>query len=185
MRAGAVPGNTGVTTTVLLKATKQEWEAGTGWATTAHGVRVPMASAHRWVGGDARMMRIGVTANGAVDDWTDARRLFTESQRLAIIARDGACSFPDCDAPPGFCEIHHVEEHNRGGPTTVTNGALLCGWNHRHSLEAGWTCVMIDGRPRGSHRRGSFPPELRVATPCIVRQCRVPAMRDDTHPAPA
>ncbi|SHH49668.1 HNH endonuclease, partial [Jatrophihabitans endophyticus] len=78
---------------------------------------------------------------------TDTRRLFTETQRLAMIARDGGCTFPGCDVPPAWTQAHHITDHARGGPTTIANGTLVCGHHHRTHTRQGWRSVMTDGRP--------------------------------------
>jgi len=58
------------------------------------------------------------------------RRLFTKSQRRAIVARDRHCRAPGCTAPPGWCETHHVTPWSFGGTTDVDNGILLCQHHH-------------------------------------------------------
>ncbi|HEX5970108.1 MAG TPA: DUF222 domain-containing protein [Intrasporangium sp.] len=57
-------------------------------------------------------------------------RYFTAAQRLALARRDHGCSFPGCTMPPQWCEAHHITEWSLGGPTDMTNGALLCGRHH-------------------------------------------------------
>lgn len=65
-----------------------------------------------------------------------AKRLFTPAQRLALADRDGGCTYPGCDRPPGWCEAHHLDHWWRdNGPTTLDNGALLCAWHH-HQIHA-------------------------------------------------
>jgi len=49
-------------------------------------------------------------------------RYFTHGQRIALVERDGGCSW--CHAPPSFCEAHHIDwwaKHN--GRTDIKNGA--------------------------------------------------------------
>ncbi|SDH83847.1 HNH endonuclease signature motif containing protein [Agrococcus jejuensis] len=58
------------------------------------------------------------------------RRLFSKSQRRAIVARDRHCRAPGCTAPPGWCETHHVTPWSYGGDTDVDNGILLCQHHH-------------------------------------------------------
>jgi Domain of unknown function (DUF222) len=146
-RAELLPSVGGVSSTVLLSTTEQEWNSGSGVATTGHGAVLPIGEAVRIAGGDARVLTVRFDSSGAVTGRTDARRLFTESQRLVMIARDGGCTFPGCDAPPAWCQAHHVDDHARGGPTTVDNGALVCAHDHRERIRQGWRTVMIDHRP--------------------------------------
>ena len=65
----------------------------------------------------------------------------------AIVLRDRECLIPGCDVPAEWCEIHHVEEHSRGGPTHTSNGVPLC-WHHHRTLDEGiWHIRMRDGLP--------------------------------------
>lgn len=57
---------------------------------------------------------------------------FPTKQRTAIIERDRHCTLGTCTAPPAWCHVHHLHPYSRGGPTSTTNGALLCGPHHRY-----------------------------------------------------
>lgn len=61
-----------------------------------------------------------------------AARLFSGALRTALLLRDGGCVFPGCDAPPSRCEGHHLVPWWAGGPTSLTNGILVC--RHHHDL---------------------------------------------------
>ena len=61
-----------------------------------------------------------------------ALRLFTPGQRRLLEQRDAGCSFPGCTTPPAWCQAHHVQHWSRGGPTDITNAALLCQRHHTH-----------------------------------------------------
>ena len=52
--------------------------------------------------------------------------------------RDGACVFPGCSNEI-WVHAHHIEHFADGGPTTLSNLALLCGTHHRLLHEGGWT----------------------------------------------
>jgi hypothetical protein len=58
------------------------------------------------------------------------RRLHTPAQRLALGLRDTGCTAEGCDRPTGWCQAHHDLPWSAGGPTTVTNGRLLCPRHH-------------------------------------------------------
>lgn len=75
-------------------------------------------------------------------------RVFTVHQRRAIIARDKECLIPGCHVPASWCEIHHVTEHAKGGPTHTDNGVPLCWWHHRSLGETEWEIRMNDGIPQ-------------------------------------
>ncbi|WP_420898132.1 HNH endonuclease signature motif containing protein [Cryobacterium suzukii] len=75
-------------------------------------------------------------------------RCFTPKQRAAISARDEGCIIPGCTIPARWCEVHHIQPHHQGGPTTITNGTLLC-WFHHHTIDtSGWNIRVINGRPQ-------------------------------------
>lgn len=65
-------------------------------------------------------------------DVADTIYSFPAKTRTAIITRDRHCTYPGCTAPPPWCDVHHLTPYSQGGPTTVANGALLCGRHHRH-----------------------------------------------------
>lgn len=52
------------------------------------------------------------------------RRLFDAGLRRYLIARDGVCRTPWCDAP--IRHLDHIQPHAEGGPTTAANGQGLC-----------------------------------------------------------
>ncbi|SHF82869.1 protein of unknown function [Jatrophihabitans endophyticus] len=146
-RAELLPSVAGISTTVLLTTTAANWSSGDAVAVTGHGAILPTREAIRIAGGDTRVMSVDLDEHGAVTGHTDTRRLFTETQRLAMIARDGGCTFPGCDTPPAWTQAHHVVDHANGGRTTIANGALVCGHHHRSHAKQGWRSVMRDGRP--------------------------------------
>ncbi len=75
------------------------------------------------------------------------QRLFSAAQRKALAVRDGGCVWPQCTAPPMWCEAHHVVEYANGGRTDIDNGALLCSAHH-HMLHASeFSMRMIRGKP--------------------------------------
>ena len=57
-------------------------------------------------------------------------RLATAIQRLVLYAAHGGCTHPGCEQPAAKCQGHHVVDWARGGPTTLTNLALVCPIHH-------------------------------------------------------
>lgn len=78
------------------------------------------------LGGPSSVLDLGYT-----------ERYFTPAQRRALTIRDKHCTYPGCTIPPQWCECHHVRHWCHGGPTTLDNGALLCGRHHTivHQLD--------------------------------------------------
>jgi hypothetical protein len=76
------------------------------------------------------------------------RRIASRGQTMALIAREGGCSFPGCDHLPQWCDRHHIIDWIDGGPTDLDKLTLLCRYHHTHFLQKGWTCRMnADGLP--------------------------------------
>ncbi|MCS3443272.1 HNH endonuclease signature motif containing protein [Microbacterium phyllosphaerae] len=101
---------------------------------------------------------------GRIIGITTTDRVFTVHQRRAIIARDKECLIPGCHVPASWCEIHHVTEHARGGPTHTDNGVPLCWWHHRSLGTSGWEIRMNEGVPQVRGPRW-WDPEQRWRTP--------------------
>ncbi|MFT4158090.1 MAG: DUF222 domain-containing protein [Microbacterium sp.] len=101
---------------------------------------------------------------GRIVGITVTDRVFTVHQRRAIVARDQECLIPGCHVPASWCEIHHVTEHARGGPTHTDNGVPLCWWHHRSLGTSGWEIRMTGGVPQ---IRGPawWDPDQRWRTP--------------------
>lgn len=88
------------------------------------------------LGGDSQVLDLGV-----------GRRFFTAAQRAALAVRDGGCVWPGCPAPPGWCEAHHVVAWEHGGPTDLSNAALLCPFHHHRLDVDGWGLTVEAGIP--------------------------------------
>jgi hypothetical protein len=117
--------------------------------------RVPDATAER-VACDAQVAVVGVDPDGQARDIGSKRRFFTWTQRLAMIARDGdCCPWPWCDRPVWWSHGHHLLSWERGGPTTIANGALPCEGHHVALHEGHWTLERLpDGRYLARHPGG-------------------------------
>jgi hypothetical protein len=96
---------------------------------------------------DAVVDAVIIGRDGRVLDLGRAQRTVTTHQRRALAARDGGCVIPGCDAPPAWCDCHHVRWWSKGGRTDLENLAMVC---HRHhaGIHAGtWSLEMRDGVP--------------------------------------
>ena len=106
------------------------------------------------------MQTVIMTGVGAIVGIHSSQRCFTPAQRRAITARDGGCVIPGCRVPASGCQVHHVIPWRDGGPTSTSNGALLCWWHHFGIDTGPWRIRMIDGIP---HIRGPGHPEWEPA----------------------
>ena len=76
------------------------------------------------------MYRTVMDAPSEVLDLGRTKRTASDAQRKALIVRDRTCIIPHCDAPPRWCEVHHVSWWQHGGRTDLTNLGLTCGRHH-------------------------------------------------------
>ncbi|AXL11571.1 HNH endonuclease [Microbacterium foliorum] len=145
-----------------------------GWATiTGSGAHVPVSVAAQ-IGCSGTIQRVEFDA-GRIIAITTTDRVFTVHQRRAIIARDRECLIPGCHVSASWCEIHHVTEHAKGGPTHTDNGVPLCWWHHRSLGKSGWEIRMNDGIPQV---RGPawWDPDQRWRTPRLsAARRRIPS----------
>ncbi|WP_427385063.1 DUF222 domain-containing protein [Janibacter sp. G56] len=124
---------------------------------------------------DAEFIPMVLGGRGEVLDVGQAARLFTPGQRRALIRRDAGCTFPGCTIPPAWTQAHHVDWWSHGGPTDLSNAALLCQRHHthvhKHHLTATVTAAGVtwEGhlRPPGTvpRPRGSAPPPAAPPAP--------------------
>jgi hypothetical protein len=93
---------------------------------------------------DADLFALVVDSLGVPLDMGRHVRLATTAQRRAMAARDGCCVFPGCDAPPSWCDAHHLDEFRTGGRTDVARLASLCRHHHGVTHRRGWRMHATD-----------------------------------------
>jgi hypothetical protein len=156
LRSQELPDCAGVAATILLHMTDEQFDTRTGLVTTGHGAQISMDEALTLFG-DARIMPVVLGKAREIIAHGHTRRIFTEGQRLAMIARDLGCSFPGCTQPPTRCQSHHVTDYSLTHRTSVDDGTLVCGFHHREHARLGWTCQMINRIPHWSAPRWNDP----------------------------
>ena len=92
---------------------------------------------------DAGIFPAVLGGNGEVLDLGRSRRLASDAQRRAVIARDRRCVF-GCNTPPAWCKVHHAKPWTAGGRTDLRNLCLLCDQHHHLVHEGGWTINPTD-----------------------------------------
>lgn len=149
-RGGELPDLGGAAPTLVVTVDAADYASGAGWARVDGadgldmGVPVRVAAQVGCAGGIQRVLFDG---RGRIVSLGTSGRIFNALQRRAIIARDGGCIIPGCTIPATWCEIHHVDEHSRGGPTHTDNGVALC-WHHHRTLHLSeWQIRMRAGVP--------------------------------------
>jgi hypothetical protein len=88
------------------------------------------------------------------------RRLFPAGLRRYLVARDGVCRTPWCDAPVRHAD--HVRPHASGGPTSVENGQGLCVACNLTKDLPGWSSRVLDAGPTAGT---SNPHTVQLTTP--------------------
>ncbi|MBB2890684.1 HNH endonuclease signature motif containing protein [Flexivirga oryzae] len=84
-------------------------------------------------------------------------RLATTGIRAAVVHRDMGCTFPTCDRPPGFCEIHHILPWWAGGDTALDNSAMLCRRHHQIVHRHGYTATITSDGVHWDLTEGAMP----------------------------
>ncbi|GIJ44152.1 HNH endonuclease [Virgisporangium aliadipatigenens] len=97
---------------------------------------------------DAHVIPAVLDGSGLPLDVGRAKRLVTGAMRQAVELRDGGCAFPGCDRPRRWAQAHHIVHWADGGPTSLANSVLLCGYHHRLIHRGQWEVRMArDGLP--------------------------------------
>jgi hypothetical protein len=96
---------------------------------------------------DAEVLPIVLGGDGQPLDVGRSQRTAPPHVRAALLARDGGCSFPGCDRPPGTSEAHHLAHWIDGGSTSLDNMTMLCAHHHRVVHRQGWDIDLASGRP--------------------------------------
>jgi hypothetical protein len=96
---------------------------------------------------DASVIPMVLGSEGQPLDVGRTKRLVTPALLAALWVRDKGCTFPGCGRPPQWSDAHHVKHWVDGGPTALTNLALLCAdhhtWVHQHDLTASVTAFGV------------------------------------------
>ena len=79
---------------------------------------------------DATVIPTVLGSAGEVLDLGQQVRLFTAAQTRRLWLRDRHCTYPGCDLPGQWCDAHHLTHWADGGPSDVSNAALLCERHH-------------------------------------------------------
>jgi len=148
LRSGTLAPAGGVPVTVLVTTTAQDLarrDCG-GVAVTDRGAIWPVGDLLTSCA-EAALTPVNTDPAGAVLALGRTRRLASRGQRLALHARDHGCSFPGCDRPAPWCEVHHVTPWQAGGTTDLDNMTLLCRYHHRHLDQLGWQVRIRHGVP--------------------------------------
>ena len=146
LRSGTLPDSGGTPSTVIITIPEGDLVARRRWGVTSNGTVLSVETVAD-VAGEADVYATVVDTTGVVLQLGRTRRLASPGQTVALIARDGGCSFPGCDKPPEWTERHHIKAWAEGGKTDLDNLTLLCAYHHHNFASRGWACLMIDSLP--------------------------------------
>jgi hypothetical protein len=117
-----------------------------GQSVLEDGARVPAGTSQR-LACDASRVVMRHDAEGRVVEIGARTRTIPPALRRALHHRDRGCSFPGCGVR--FGQGHHIRHWANGGPTTLSNLAMLCRRHHRAVHEEGY---QVDREPDGELR---------------------------------
>jgi hypothetical protein len=144
-----------------------------GQSVLEDGAHVPAETSRR-LACDASRVVMRHHPDGRVVEVSARTRAIPPALRRALLHRDRGCRFPGCGIR--FVQGHHVRHWAQGGPTTLSNLALVCRRHHRAVHEEGY---QVDRQPDGELRfrrpDGQLLPE--VPAPAPVPAEPVPALR--------
>jgi hypothetical protein len=107
-----------------------------GQTALEEGIRISAETCRR-LACDASRVVMAHGPGGEVVEVGARTRTIPPALRRALLHRDKTCRFPGCGVRDG--QGHHVQHWANGGPTTLSNLALLCRRHHRTVHEEGYT----------------------------------------------
>jgi 5-methylcytosine-specific restriction endonuclease McrA len=114
---------------------------------------------------DASRLLMRHDEEGRVVEIGARTRTIPPALRRALQHRDQGCRFPGCGVRIG--QGHHLHHWAQGGPTTLSNLALLCRRHHRAVHEEGYQVARGSDGTLGFRRPDGQPlPELPAASRC-------------------
>jgi len=117
-----------------------------GQSVLEDGMRVSPETSRR-LACDASRVVMQHGLDGRVVEVAARTRTIPPALRRALHHRDCGCRFPGCGVR--FGQGHHIRHWAQGGPTTLSNLALLCRRHHRAVHEEGY---QVDRQPDGELR---------------------------------
>jgi hypothetical protein len=123
-----------------------------GQSVLEDGVRVSAETSQR-LACDASRVIMRHDGDGSLLEVGARTRTIPPALRRALHHRDRVCRFPGCSVR--FGQGHHIRHWAQGGPTTLSNLALLCRLHHRAVHEEGYQVERLAGgelqfrRPNG------------------------------------
>jgi hypothetical protein len=188
LKSADQPAVGGVPASVVVTIGVDDLLAKAGLAETSDGSMLTSDQLLR-IADEAEIWPTIINRDGAPLALGRTQRLASRGQTMALIARDGGCSFPGCTHPASWCDRHHILDWILGGLTDLNNLTLLCRYHHTHFLQKGWSCrINADGLPEwippwwiDNDRR----PQVNARIRRLHAQCQLTPRRRRRSPASA
>ncbi len=159
LSSGQLGSHNGLPVTVIVTATLQELQAGTGKAHTGGGTMLPMSDVIRMA---THAHHYLVVFDGATELplWLGrTRRTASPGQRIVLHATDRGCSFPGCDMPGYLTQVHHATcDWANGGLTNIDDLTFACPAHHKLVTNNDWTTR----KNTYGHTEWTPPPQLQL-----------------------
>jgi hypothetical protein len=136
LASGDLGQHNGLPATIIVSTTLRELEAAAGRGLTGGGTLLPMSDVIRLASHAHHYLAI--FDNGQAIGLYHTKRLASPGQRIVLYAKDRGCTFPNCDVPGYFTEVHHITPWAKTHTTDINDLALGCG-GHHPLAEQGWT----------------------------------------------
>ena len=155
-----------------------------GQSVLEDGVHVSAETSRR-LACDASRVVMRHDQDGRVVEIGARTRTIPPALRRALHHRDRNCRFPGCSVR--FGQGHHVRHWAQGGPTTLSNLALLCRRHHRAVHEEGYQVertpegALQFRRPDGRVLPDVSPPPAVPADPVVAMRARHSAQGLELH----
>src|SRR5438093_1409997 len=123
---------------------------------------------------DASRVVMQHARDGRIVEVAAKSRTIPPALRRALHHRDRGCRFPGCGVRLG--QGHHIRHWAQGGPTTLSNLAMLCRRHHRAVHEEGYQVArQADGQLQFRRPDGHLFPE--VPPPIVISYDALRALR--------
>jgi hypothetical protein len=136
LASGELGRHNGLPASIIVTTTLGELEAGAGRGLTGGGTLLPMSDVIRLAAHAHHYLAI--FERGKALALYHTKRLASPAQRIVLYAKDRGCTFPNCEVPGYFCEVHHTDPYAHCRTTNVDDLALGCG-GHHPLAEQGWS----------------------------------------------
>jgi hypothetical protein len=144
LRGAALPSQGGEKPHVYIGLTPREARAGVVHLPWVGPVPLNIAD---WMLCDSAVTFIEVDENGVPIRISTPQRTLPGWLRRSVFERDKGCSFPGCDKPTGWSDIHHVLPWEKNKEHQIDNLVTPCSQHHKIVHQQKWQIDFINRIP--------------------------------------